>query len=171
MSKLLTPEDFMKERPLCLEEKVNILFENFKSNLHYLFTENNLSINSEKNIWEDNIIFENEWLQEEHYSKQMCNNPRFLENNLFRRINISGLYWSSNNIYDSKDYQKIGLILNISWYKLNNKNINIIYFIKDVYGKNGELYKKDTIIIFNNYSGKIEIVEEEELEEYIKAIE
>jgi len=42
MNSLLTPEDFMKEKPLSLEKKVNILFDDFKSNLRPLFCGNNL---------------------------------------------------------------------------------------------------------------------------------
>ena len=63
MNSLLTPEDFMKEKPLSLEEKVNILFEDFKSNLQpKLFSGNNLhhsQVNEKE--YEDNIIFKNYW--------------------------------------------------------------------------------------------------------------
>ena len=166
MNSLLTPEYFMKEKPLSLEEKVNILFEDFKSNLQPLFSGNNLHYSQvNEKEYQDNPIFKNYWLKSYTYSDSGGIDYNF--NN--KEIIIESLnlckFWHSNSIYNPENFKKIGFWINMYFYseELGNSYYNLIKFSRDVYCSKEEIYKKGDIIVFDKHNKIVRPTSEEEI--------
>ena len=171
MNSLLTPEDFMKEKPLSLEEKVNILFDDFKSNLQPLFSGNNLHYSpvNEKE-YQDNPIFKNYWLKSYTYSDSggidyNLKNKDFIIESLKLCMN-----WYTYIIYNPKNYEKIGFWISMHYDTEETKNeiYELIKFSKNVYCSEEEIYKKGDIIVFDKYNKIVRPTTEEEITDNLK---
>ena len=166
MNSLLTPEDFMKEKPLSLEEKVNLLFEDFKSNLQPLFSGNNLhySLVNEKE-YQDNPIFKNYWLKSYTHKDSGGIDYNFKNKEIIiESLNLCKC-WHSYNIYNPKNYEKIGFWIYMYFYseELGNSYYDLIKFTKDIYCSKEEIYKKGDIIVFDKYNKIVRPTTEEEI--------
>ena len=170
MNSLLTPEDFMKEKSLSLEEKVNILFEDFKSNLQPLFSGNNLHYSpvNEKE-YQDHPIFKNYWLKSYTNSDYGGQNHNFKnKEKIIESLELSKI-WYSYSIYNPKNFDKIGVWINMNFYseELGNSYYNLIKFSRDVYCSKEEIYKKGDIIVFDKYNKIVRPTTEEEITDII----
>ena len=173
MNSLLTPEDFMKEKPLSLEEKVNILFDDFKSNLQPLFSGNNLHYSpvNEKE-YQDNPIFKNDWLKRQSYYNQGGQDHNYnLKNKdvIFESLKLCRS-WNTYIIYNRKNYEKIGFWISMYYDTEETKFINyqLIKFSKNVYCLEEEIYKKGDIIVFDKFNRIVRPTTEEEITDNLK---
>ena len=173
MNSLLTPEDFMKEKPLSLEKKVNILFDDFKSNLQPLFSGNNLNYSpvNEKE-YQDNPIFKNDWLKIIINSNKGGSDHNYNLKN--KDVIIESLKlcrtWNTYIIYNPKNYEKIGFWFSMYYDTEETKLINyqLIKFSKNVYCSDEEIYKKGDIIVFDKINRIVRPTTEEEITDNLK---
>ena len=175
MNSLLTPEDFVKEKPLSLEEKVNILFEDFKSTLFPIFMgtklfygEKNLIYSKKEEYYEENIIFKNKWFINNNFcvykdieGKKYSSDNEFL---LSKCLDISNYYYA-RYIYSLPKFKTIGYLIRLFYYStdLGKSSYTIIKFSRDVYCSKEEIYKKGDIIVFDKYNKIVRPTTEEEI--------
>ena len=177
MNSLLTPEFFKKDKELTLEEKVNIMFDSWKSTLQPLFVGNDFYDTNiaHKIDFKYDQIFKNNWVK----CKQICEMGgkdyiTIIKNKdiIIKYLDIANS-WYSYDIYSNNKYDKIGI-----WYHVyintglphpeTSYYFDLIKFSKDVIGVEKELYKKDDIILFDRYNKIVRITSEEEIKKIIK---
>ena len=176
MNSLLTPDFFKKDKQLTLEEKVNIMFESWRSTLHPLFTGHKFYYTAiEEKEFKYNPIFKNNWFKLSQFSEMGGTdyNTRIKEQNadlIIKSLNIAN-YWYSYEVYSANKYDKIGIWFNV-YIKCSstekNYYIDLIKFSKDVYSSENELYKKDDIILFDKYNKIVRFITEEEIKNTIE---
>ena len=177
MNSLLTPNEFIKYKPLTMEEKVNIMFGSWKSTLTPLFISNNLYNSTKDSYFTEHSIFKNEWFKEssrgcetggKEYAR--CNNSIKEENkdSIIEGLKLSQA-WHSYNIFNAKNYEKIGFWFDIYLHDYTQPNTyHLIKFIKDVYCSDEEIYKKNDIILFDNLNNLVRITTDEEIKYIIE---
>ena len=112
MSQLITPDFFMKDKPLSLERKINILFEYYESNLKYLFINNKVS-NMQDTEWKEHKILKNDWLLEDKlclYADSTNKHNLYIKKEL-KELNIINniSHFGGNYILEPKTYKKIAI--------------------------------------------------------------
>ena len=177
MNSLLTPDFFKKDTELTLEEKVNIMFDSWKSTLRPLFIGNNFYYTAiEEKEFTYNPIFKNNWFKLSQYSEigGTDYNTRIKEQNgdlIIKSLNIAN-HWLSYDVYSVNKYEKIGI-----WFYVDikcsspekNYYFDLIKFSKDVYGSEKEVYKKNDIILFDKSNKIVRFITEEEIKNTIEA--
>ena len=177
MNSLLTPDFFKKDTELTLEEKVNIMFDSWKSTLRPLFIGNNFYYTAiEEKEFTYNPIFKNNWFKLSQYSEigGTDYNTRIKEQNgdlIIKSLNIAN-HWLSYDVYSVNKYEKIGI-----WFYVDikcsspekNYYFHLIKFSKDVYGSEKEVYKKNDIILFDKSNKIVRFITEEEIKNTIEA--
>ena len=178
MNSLLTPDFFKKDTQLKLEEKVNIMFDSWKSTLHPLFIGNKFyytTIEEKEKEFTYNPIFKNNWFKLSQFSEMGGKdyNTRIKEQNkdlVIKSLNIAK-FWHSYDVYSANKYDKIGIWFNVyieSGSPEKNYYFDLIKFSKDVYGSEKEVYKKDDIILFDKYNKIVRFITEEEIKNTIE---
>ena len=176
MNSLLTPDFFKKDTELTLEEKVNIMFDSWKSTLRPLFEGNNFYNTAiEEKEFTYNPIFKNNWFKLSQVSETGGKdyNTRIKEQNdnlIIKSLNIAK-YWYSYDVYSANKYDKIGIWFHVyieSGSPEKNYYIDLIKFSKDVHGSEKEVYKKDDIILFDKSNKIVRFITEEEIKNTIE---
>jgi len=175
MNTLLTPDFFKKDTELTLEEKVNIMFDSWKSTLHPLFIGNRFNNTAIEEEFTYNPIFKNNWFKLSQFSEMGGKDyyTRIKEQNdnlIIKSLNIAN-YWHSYDVYSANKYDKIGVWFNV-YIKcstdLTKCYFDLIKFSKDVYGSEKEVYKKNNIILFDKSNKIVRFITEEEIKNTIE---
>ena len=179
MNSLLTPDFFKKDTELTLEEKVNIMFDSWRSTLHPLFIGNKFyytTIEEKEKEFTYNPIFKNNWFKLSQFSEMGGKdyNTRIKEQNgdlIIKSLNIAN-NWHSYDVYSANKYDKIGIWFNVyikcSSTDLTKCYFDLIKFSKDVYGSEKEVYKKNDIILFDKSNKIVRFITEEEIKNTIE---
>ena len=177
MNSLLTPDFFKKDTELTLEEKVNIMFDSWKSTLRPLFIGNKFYYTAiEEKEFTYNPIFKNNWFKLSQFSEMGGKdyNTRIKEQNgdlIIKSLNIAN-HWHSYDVYSANKYDKIGIWFNVyikcSSTDLTKCYFDLIKFSKDVHGSEKEVYKKDDIILFDKSNKIVRFITEEEIKNTIE---
>lgn len=168
MSQLITPDFFMKDKPLSLERKINILFEYYKGSLKYLFINNKVSTLQDTE-WKEHKILKNDWLLEDKmclYADSTNKLQNLYKTKELKELNIINniSYYTGFYVLEPKTYKKIAI-----WYYIykDSKYHYFIKFLQDVYTIEREIYKKDSYIYFDKLTGNIKEITDEEYKEFI----